>query len=138
MPKHRVQEHLFTLKSTIALYSLLRIPLIFQLYDISKFFDKENLKDGLDAIYESGVQGKIYKLLYTLNKDTEIEVKASSGVSKTKYTSENITQGSVAGALISANNLDRGINDYFKSSQHEISYEKYDCSHFCCKMILVD
>ena len=38
------------------------------------------------------------------------------------YTGENITQGSVSGALISANNLDRGINSYFKTSSHEISY----------------
>ena len=38
MPNHRSQEHLFTLKSIIALYKYLGIGIIIQLYDISKFF----------------------------------------------------------------------------------------------------
>ena len=122
MPLHRVQEHLFTLKSVIALYSQIGLPLIFQLYDISKFFDKENLKDGLNSIYESGIKGKLYKLFYELNIDTLIQIRSSSGLSEIGYTGENITQGSVSGAIISAKNLDSGIQSYFKFSQHEISY----------------
>ena len=34
-PKHRLQEHLFTMRSMIALYEYLGIPIIFQLYDIA-------------------------------------------------------------------------------------------------------
>ena len=58
------------------------------------------------------------------NKDSTIQVRTASGESKVEYTGENITQGSVSGALISANNLDRGINQFFETSQHEISYNK--------------
>ena len=122
MPKHRAQEHLFTLKSIIALYNHFKIPLILQLFDISKFFDRESLRDGLNSIYLSGVQGNIYKLLYELNKDTQIKVNTLSGVSEISCTGENVTQGSLSAALISANNLDRGINDHFKGSSHEVSY----------------
>ena len=47
IPKHQSQEHLFTLKSIMEWYETLKIPLILQLYDISKFFDRENLQDGM-------------------------------------------------------------------------------------------
>ena len=45
-----------------------------------------------------------------------------SGSSKVACTGENVTQGSVSGALISANNLDRGVNSHFEGSQNEICY----------------
>ena len=64
LPKHRSQEHLFTLKSTIGWYASLDKPLVLQLFDISKFFDREMLKDGMDALYNSGVKGKLYRLIY--------------------------------------------------------------------------
>ena len=40
---HRVQEHLFTVRSIIAMMTAKGEGIIFQLYDIKKFFDKENL-----------------------------------------------------------------------------------------------
>ena len=43
IPKHQSQEHLFTLKSVMELYESLKIALILQLFDLGKFFDKENL-----------------------------------------------------------------------------------------------
>jgi hypothetical protein len=61
------------------------------------------------------VHGKIFKLFYSLNKDSIIQVKTSSGMSNKAYTGENITQGSVSAALISSKNLDRGINRYFET-----------------------
>ena len=47
---HRAQEHLFTLKSVIALYLYHELPLLLQLYDISKFFAWESLRDGMNSI----------------------------------------------------------------------------------------
>ena len=41
---HRAQEHLFTLKSLISLYIQFGLAIIIQLYDISKFFDRESLE----------------------------------------------------------------------------------------------
>ena len=43
-PKHRIQEYIFTIRSMIALSNYLDIPIIFQLYNVQKFFDKENLR----------------------------------------------------------------------------------------------
>ena len=63
VPGHRSQEHLFVMKNVISLYENYKQPVIVQLYDIQKFFDREMLVDGLDAVYNSGVKGKLYRLL---------------------------------------------------------------------------
>jgi hypothetical protein len=58
-PGHRAQEHLFVMRSVIALYSLCGKALIVQLYDISKFFDREMLRDCMDSLYSNGIRGKL-------------------------------------------------------------------------------
>ena len=68
IPKHRSQENLFSVKSTIALYSMLDLPLYIQVFDISKYFDKEILKDAMDTLYKCGVKGKLYRLWYDIIK----------------------------------------------------------------------
>ena len=102
---HRAQEHLFTMKSIIALHSSYNQPLIIQLFDVAKFFDCESLRDGLDALHNSGIKGKLYRLIHLLNKDKKITVKTSSGESSEAFTGENIGQGTVEGAVISAANI---------------------------------
>ena len=95
---------------------------IVQLYDISKFFDRESLRDGLNSIFQYGVTGKLYRLLYHLNKDTRISVKNAIGCSDPIITGENIGQGTQEGAIISAANIDFTVNKYFKTSADELSY----------------
>ena len=119
---HRVQDHWFTLKSIAALYISLGLPVIIQLYDIQKFFDRESLRDGLDAIYNLGIKGKLYRLLYMLNKDTKISVKTAVGLSREIETGENIGQGTTEGAILSAANIDYSINKLFRTSTAELSY----------------
>ena len=122
MPKHRVQEHLFCVKSVIALYSLLNIPLFIQIFDVSKYFDKEILKDAMDTLYKCGIKGKLYRLWYELNRDSQIRVKMAAGISKLQTIGENVTQGSIGGAILSAANLDKTLTSYFQGSDCEISY----------------
>ena len=119
---HRAQEHLFTFKSIIALYLKFELPVFIQLFDISKFFDRERLRDGMNSIYNLGVKGKLYRLLFNLNKDTIIRVKTAVGDTNEKETGENIGQGTLEGANISAANIDYTINEFFKNSNEEISY----------------
>jgi hypothetical protein len=73
IPGHRPQEHLFTIKSIIGLYSYLNMPLLLQLWDISKYFDKEVLRDAMDTLYEAGIRGKLYRLWFMLNNNAEIK-----------------------------------------------------------------
>ena len=40
VPGHRSQEHLFVMRNVISLYNHYKKPVILQLYDIQKFFDR--------------------------------------------------------------------------------------------------
>ena len=119
---YRVQEHLFVMKSIIALYLKHGLPVFVQLYDISKFFDRENLRDGMDALFNYGIQGKIYRLIYNMNKDTIIRVRTAVGTTEKHETGENIGQGTLEGAVVSAASLDYTVNKFFSESKHELSY----------------
>ena len=74
-PGHRVQEHLFVIKSVIGLAELNNTAIALQLWDLSKYFDRESLADGLNELYKNQVKGKVYRLLYEINKDTRISVR---------------------------------------------------------------
>ena len=119
---HRAQEHLFTLKSVISLYLRYDFPVLIQLYDISKFFDRESLRDGMNAIYNCGIRGKLYRLIYNMNKDSKITVRTAVGETDEAETGENIGQGTLEGANISAANIDYTVNMFFKTSMDELSY----------------
>ena len=93
IPKHRSQENLFVVKSVLALYSMLNIPLYMAVYDLSKYFDKEILKDAMDTLYNCGVKGKLYRLWYEIYRDSQIRVKTASGLTDVRTTGENVTQG---------------------------------------------
>ena len=105
-------------------YEMLKISLIMQLYDISKFFDRENLQDGMNTLYNCGIHGKLYRIIYELNRKTVLKVKTGVGLSDSTELGENITQGSIGGALISTANLDYTVNNHFELSQYEISYSQ--------------
>ena len=124
VPGHRSQEHLFVMKNLISLYNHYKKPVILQLYDIKKCFDREMLLDGMDAIYKSGVKGKLYRLLYLMNKDTIIKVKTGVGMSEEAETGENIGQGTGEGAIISAASIADGVDSVFRHSPYELIYGK--------------
>ena len=100
MAGHRPQEHLFTIKSIIGYYNSKQKGLILCLYDISKFFDKENLRDCMSEMYNHKVRGKLYRLIFNLNKDTEICVKTPVGATEYIDVGESLGQGTNEGAII--------------------------------------
>ena len=123
IPGHRSQEHIFSLRSLISLYNdKLKKPIIVSLYDLTKFFDRENLVDAMDALYSCGVVGKIYRLIYMLNKDTVIEVKTPVGTTEKAETGENVGQGTIDGAIVSSMNIAKGVEEVFEDSKEEITY----------------
>ena len=121
-PGHRAQEHLFVIKSVMGLYELLGKALIMQFWDISKYFDRESLVDGLNELYKNNVKGKLYKLLYEMNKDTRIVVRTPVGDTEQREVGEGWGQGTIEGAIVSAVNLDNGVRDFFDGSEYELSY----------------
>ena len=91
-------------------------------FDLKKYFDSEVLIDAMDNLYKSDIKGKLYRLIYELNKNNLIQIKTSVGTTSNFQTGENVTQGSVGGGLISSINLDIPIRTFFKESLHEVKY----------------
>ena len=76
----------------------------------------------MNEVYRSGVQGKLYRLPYVLNKNTKFRVKTPVGLTEEKDRGEGLGQGTLEGALISALNLDAGVNYCFEKSKNEVNY----------------
>jgi hypothetical protein len=121
-PKHRPQEHIFSVKSMMAKYNMEGKVLLLQAYDISKFFDKEVVEDVMDTLYNMGVDMKAYRVWTKLNMNTRIRVKTGAGYTEWSDEGSMIGQGTGGGALVSQANLDKGIMDMFSGSVDEIGY----------------
>ena len=74
----------------------------------------------MDTLFGAGIAGKLYRLWF--NKDTQIRVKTSFGITDVTATGENGAQGSIGGGIISALNLDKTVHAHFKGSDSELSY----------------
>ena len=122
IPGHQAAEHIFTIKSIMSLFNEAGQPLILQCFDLKKYFDSENLKDAMNSLFECGIRGKEYNLIYELNRQNRIQIKTSVGMSDTFTTGPIVSQGSIGGGLISALNLDYSVNKFFLNSNNEIFY----------------
>ena len=76
---HRAQEHLFVVKSVIGWFEQNKRAIALQLWDLSKYFDRESLRDGMNELYRSNIREKLYKLLFEMNKDRRIIVRTPVG-----------------------------------------------------------
>ena len=122
IPGHKSEEHLFTLKSFVALAENNGVAVAINLLDLVKYFDKEYLIDAMNELHKAKVKGKVYKLVYELNKDTRITVRTAVGDSDKREVEDTISQGSIDGGILSSNNLSKGVDDFFASSEDEVSY----------------
>ena len=50
--------------------------------DLVKYFDSENLIDTLNELYRGKVQGKLYSLLYEMNRDVTLRVTSKTSGAK--------------------------------------------------------
>ena len=96
--------------------------LILTLYNVSKFFDRENLRDALNEMYKLSIKGKVYRLLYQLNKDTHIRVKTAVGFSDFANVGEGLGQGTNESAVVSSASLSGGVSEAFANSTTEVRY----------------
>ena len=76
----------------------------------------------MDTLYNNGIRGKLYRLLYEMNKETRIKVRTSVGTTSGENTGEGVGQGTLDGAIISACSIDNTVDNFFSKSSYEISY----------------
>lgn len=122
-PGHRSSEHLFVVKSLMVLNEHLKKAMIISLWDLKKYFDSENLRDCMSELYKNNIRGKLYRLLFKMNKNVKIRVKTAVGATDEVDTGETVAQGSLEAALVSTVNLDNGVNDYFGENEEEENEE---------------
>ena len=80
------------------------------------------LTDCMDTLYNNGIKGKLYRLIYEMNRETKIRVRTAVGTTSSEYTGEGVGQGTLDGAIISACSIDYTVNSFFSKSSYEISY----------------
>ena len=89
---HRAQEHLFTIKSFIALKEKEKEAVAITLLDLVKYFYSEVLIDAMNELHKEKVKGKLYNLIYELNRNNRIKVRTALGDSDTRETNEKVSQ----------------------------------------------
>ena len=73
----------------------------------------------MNSLFQCGVTGKEYNIIYELNKRNKIQIKTSVGMTEPFTTGPTVSKGSIGG-LISAINMDYSINRFFYNSTNEI------------------
>ena len=76
----------------------------------------------MGELHKTDVKGKLYRLIYVLNKDTEISVKTPVGITDYADVGEGLGQGTNEGAIISSINLDGGIKESLEDTENEVMY----------------
>ena len=95
--------------------------IVLSMWDVSKFFNRESLADCIYELYKNEVRGKLYHLLFNMNKNTKIRVQTPVGLTEECDTGEGVGEGTLEGALVSAVNLDSGVNDFFCNMKPRLS-----------------
>ena len=76
----------------------------------------------MNTLYQIGVDPKMYRAWFNLNKNTVIRVKTGTGYSEWENAGELIGQGTGGGALVSSVNLDSDMEEFFAGSSSELTY----------------
>ena len=123
-PGMRVQYHLFTVKSVMALKVHNKEGGILWGVDFKSFFDKEVLVDCLDTAAEAKIDPRIYRNWFRLNRRCRVSVVtgSGSGITEMGEAGETVGQGSSGASLMSQLKVDLGIHSYFSGSRDEECY----------------
>ena len=122
LPGHSIAEHLLTVKTVMARLENIGEGVIFMVMDIISFFDKEDIYDCLETMQQLGINKKATRLWYLLNKDTNIRVKTAFGLSEKAAVGDCLGQGTAGAGLVSAANLDLGLQKEFNHSNDVMYY----------------
>ena len=95
-----------------------------QTLDLSKFFDKEMIKDVILTCYSRGADPKACRLWYKINEGTRIRVRTGAGMIQFTDVGAVVGQGTLGGALVSQAVLDHGISEQFATGgEDEMTFD---------------
>ena len=77
-----------------------------QIVDVEKCFDKLWSSECYNDIYENGFKNTKLSLLYQINKNAQVVVKTSTGITPRMSISKTIMQGTVWGSLLCTSTVD--------------------------------
>ena len=95
---------------------------IFLTMHLASFFDREDIYDCLETMEEMKVNKKAVRIWYLLNQSTRIKVKTPCGMTDTAEVGDCLGQGTAGAGLVSAANLDRGLQKFFNKSEKVMKY----------------
>ena len=122
LPGHSILEHLLTLKTVLARMEEIGGGVIFLIMDLISFFDKEDIFDCLKTLETLQVNKKAARMWYLLNVNTKIAVKTAFGMSEEANVGDCIGQGTAGAGLVSAANLDLGLQKNFNTTSNVMYY----------------
>ena len=68
------------------------------------------------------VKGKVYRLLYEMNKNVRIRVKTPVGLTKSEDVGPCVTQGGIEAGTISSVSIGNSVSSTFSDSDCEVQY----------------
>ena len=116
-----ITDHLFIIRSLMDHYKYLNKPLFILFLDLVKAFDKMVLKNIMNDLWKSNVRGKIWRVIYTINKQATIRIKTNFGKTDPVQIGETLKQGSVLASTLAAMHTDK-VDGYFKNSGLGVYY----------------
>jgi hypothetical protein len=116
-PRHQSEELVFVAKSIIALYKQLGKMLIINFFDLSKYFDKEMIKDAVLMCIKRKSDPKAIRLWYKLNENTIIKVRTGAGMSQEAEVGAVVGQATLCGTIVSQAVLDDGAMENFSPGE---------------------
>ena len=87
--------------------------------DLKKMFDSEKLTDCMAELYKYEIKGKVYRLIFNMNKNVTIKVTTPGGVTVSEKVGSILAQGSVKAGVIRRVNIDGGMKDAMEDIEEE-------------------
>ena len=96
-------------------------------------FDSEDLYDCLNKVNSSQVKGKVYRIIFQMNKNVKVRIQTPVGETSEENTGPIVTQGSVDGAIISSVSIGNDVSEAFadEADKFEVKYESVELSPLC-------
>ena len=82
-------------------------PIDISVYDVKKCFDSLWVQDCINDMFDAGIQSDKLNVLYLLNKDAQVAVKTTNGITQRETISNIIMQGTVWGGMFCTTSMDK-------------------------------